>query len=69
MSSRLPWRHLLIAFLVILGVSGLVEALPHARESMGDLLVDAGILVLVVAVSAVLASIRASRRKSREDRS
>ena len=52
MKSRLTWRNLLIAFLILLGVSGVIEALPHASETTGDLLIDAGILVLIVAISA-----------------
>lgn len=65
MSSFLTWRNLVIAFLIVLGVSGLIEALPHARESASDLLLDAGILILIVAVSALFAYVRASRRKGR----
>ena len=63
MSPLLTWRNAAIAFLAVLGVSGLAEALPYAHESAGDLLLDAGLILLVVAVSAVLVRIRASRRK------
>jgi hypothetical protein len=65
MKSLLTSRNLIIAFLAILGVSGLIEALPRAHESTGDLLIDAGILALIIAVSVVFANIRAARRKSR----
>lgn len=66
MKSRLTWRNLLIAFLLLLGVSGVIEALPHASETTGDLLIDAGILVLIVAISAVLANSRLARIKRRK---
>ena len=63
MGTLLTWRNAAIAFLVVLGVSGLLEALPYAHESASDLLFDAGLIVLVVAVSAVLVKIRNARRR------
>ena len=65
MKALLTSRNLVIAFLAILGVSGLIEALPHAHESGRELLIDAGILALIVAASVLFANLRAARKKVR----
>lgn len=63
MGTLLTPRNLIIAFLVILGVSGFVEALPYAHESLRGLLIDAALLLLIVALSVVFARVYAARRR------
>jgi hypothetical protein len=43
------------AAIAILGISGIIEALPKARKSVQDLAIDAAILALAMGVSALLA--------------
>jgi len=68
MKSGLNWRYVVIAAIVVIGVSGIIEALPHAKESPRDLAIDAGILALIVALSALFANIRATLIKRRKPR-
>lgn len=55
---------LVFAIIAAVGVSGIVEALPHASESAGDLLIDAAILAAIVIVSVLLARKFGKRRIS-----
>ncbi len=58
------WR--LVPGLVIaaIGISGLVEAWPQARESLSDLAIDAAILVAIVMASILLAGLFRKLRPS-----
>jgi hypothetical protein len=49
------WTVVIWVAIAVVGISGIVEALPHASESLQDIAIDAAILGLVVAVSALLA--------------
>ena len=49
------WRIIVFTVIAVVGISGIIEALPHASESVADLAEDAAILALVIAVSVLLA--------------
>lgn len=49
------WRIVVFVVIAVIGISGIIEALPHASESAMDLAEDAAILGLVIAVSVLLA--------------
>ena len=49
------WAVIIWVAIAVLGISGIIEALPHASESVQDLAIDAAIVALVIAVSALLA--------------
>ena len=57
---------LVLAIIAAVGLSGIVEALPHAQEGLGDLLFDAAILAAIVGVSVLLAR-RFGKGPSRSD--
>jgi hypothetical protein len=65
---KMEGRWAVIVWVVIagVGISGIIEALPHASESYGDLALDAVVLAAVMAISALIArQLRARRaRKS-----
>jgi tellurite resistance protein TehA-like permease len=46
---------LVFAIIAAVGISGLVEAIPHASESIGDLLFDAAIVAGIILISALFA--------------
>jgi hypothetical protein len=50
-------RILVFATIGVVGISGIIEALPHAHESAGDLLLDAGVLAGVIGASLLLTRI------------
>jgi hypothetical protein len=56
-------KYLVIAIIAVVGISGIIEALPHAQESASDLLLDAGILALIILVSVLLARKFGKRNK------
>ncbi|MDB5396300.1 MAG: hypothetical protein JWM91_3806 [Rhodospirillales bacterium] len=58
------WRIIIFAVIAIVGVSGIIQALPHASESVTDLAEDAAILALVIAVSVLVARKFGPRGKS-----
>jgi putative Mn2+ efflux pump MntP len=58
------WRIIVFAVIAVVGVSGIVQALPRASESVTDLAEDAAILALVIAVSVLLARKFGPRGKS-----
>lgn len=58
------WKFFVWAVIAVVGISGIIEALPHASESVADLAEDAAILALAVAVSALLARKFGTRGKS-----
>jgi hypothetical protein len=49
------WAVVIWVAIAAVGISGIIEALPHASESAHDLAIDAAILAATMAVSAVLA--------------
>jgi hypothetical protein len=49
------WGFIVLAFIALVGISGIVEALPHASESVLDLAEDAGILAVAIGISVLLA--------------
>ena len=49
------WKVIVWAAIAIVGISGIIEALPHASESVEDLAFDAGILVVVAGASVLIA--------------
>ena len=49
------WKVIVWAAIAIVGISGIIEALPHASESVGDLALDAGILMVVAGASVLIA--------------
>jgi hypothetical protein len=58
------WTVIVWVAIAVIGISGIIEALPHASESLRDLAIDAAILALVIAVSALLARRFGSRGKT-----
>jgi hypothetical protein len=58
------WAIFVWVAIAVLGISGIIEALPHASESLQDLAIDAAILALVIAVSALLARRFGTRGKA-----
>jgi hypothetical protein len=58
------WAIVVWVAIAVVGISGIVEALPKASESVHDLAIDAAILGLVMAVSALLARRFGSRGKT-----
>ena len=58
------WTIVIWVAIAVIGISGIVEALPHASESLQDLAIDAAILGLVIAVSALLARRFGSRNRT-----
>jgi hypothetical protein len=58
------WKVIVWAVIAVVGISGIIEALPHASESAMDLAEDAAILALVIAVSALLARRFGTRGKA-----
>jgi hypothetical protein len=57
------WLYVVVIVFLAIGVSGVIEALPHASESAGDLLIDAALLALIVAGSILAARILKARRQ------
>jgi hypothetical protein len=55
---------LVILVIAAVGVSGLIEAFPHAHETMGDLMIDAAILATVLGISYILARLFGRRGSS-----
>ena len=58
------WTIVIWVAIAAIGISGVIEALPHASESLKDLAIDAAILGLVIAVSALLARRFGTRGKT-----
>ena len=52
-----------LVVIAVVGISGIIEALPHASESVGDLAIDAAILALVIAVCVLLNRLFNKRRR------
>ena len=48
-------RPVALAIIAVVGISGIIEALPHASESLRDLAIDAAILAAIVIASVLLA--------------
>jgi hypothetical protein len=49
------WMIVAITLIAAIGVSGIIEALPHASETAGDILIDVSILAAVMALSVLAA--------------
>jgi hypothetical protein len=49
------WTVVIWVVIAFIGISGIVEAVPHASESAIDLAEDAAILAIAIAVSVLLA--------------
>jgi hypothetical protein len=60
------WAVIVWIAIAVVGISGIIEALPHASESYSDLALDAIILAAFMAISVLIArQIKARRaRKS-----
>jgi hypothetical protein len=56
------WTIIVFATIAVVGISGIFEALPHASESFADLALDAGILIVFVGISVLIARWLKSRR-------
>lgn len=48
-------RPVLLCIIAAIGISGIIEALPHASETLRDLAIDAAILAAIIVGSALLA--------------
>jgi len=59
------WRFLPLTLIAVVGLSGVIEALPHASESVNDLLIDAAILAIFVALSVLAARAVRNRKTTR----
>lgn len=60
------WTVIVWVAIAVIGISGVVEAWPHASESVSDLAMDAAILAAVVGISAILARRFGTRGKARK---
>ena len=49
------WAIVVWVAIAVIGISGVIEAFPHASESVRDLAIDAAILAAVMGISALLA--------------
>ncbi len=54
---------IVIALIALVGVSGIIEALPKARESTMDLLQDAAMVTAIVLVSVLLTRLFGKNRR------
>jgi len=59
------WGIVVLAVIAVVGISGIIEALPHAHETVGDLAIDAAILALLIAVCVLLNRLFAKRRRAK----
>ncbi len=55
------WRLLALVLIAVIGISGLIEALPHASETVSDLMIDAAIVVGAMLVSLLIARLLGRR--------
>jgi hypothetical protein len=55
MKIKGSWRIVVIVLIVALGVSGIVEALPRASETAGDILIDLAVIAAVMGLSVLAA--------------
>ena len=58
------WAVIVWVAIAIVGISGIIEALPHASESVHDLAIDAAILAAAIGISAILARRFGTRGKA-----
>ena len=49
------WAVIVWIVIAVVGISGIIEALPHASESASDLALDAIILAAFMAISVLIA--------------
>jgi len=49
------WRLVVLVLIAVIGIDGLIEAVPKASESTNDLLIDGAVLLGVVLISVLLA--------------
>lgn len=59
------WGIVILVVIAVVGISGIIEALPHANESVGDLGIDAAILALVIAVCVGLNRLFGKRNRAK----
>jgi hypothetical protein len=59
------WAVIIWVAIAVVGISGIIEAWPHASESVSDLALDLAILAVVVGISAVLAGRFGTRGKAK----
>ena len=58
------WAVIVWVVIAAVGISGIIEALPHASESVSDLAIDAVILAAVMAISVLITrQVRARRAR------
>jgi len=50
-----PWKIVVFGAIAIVGISGIVEAMPYARESLGDLAIDITVLAGAMGISVLIA--------------
>jgi hypothetical protein len=56
---------IILVVIAVVGISGIIEALPHASESVGDLAIDAAILALIIAACVLLNRLFSKRRRAK----
>ena len=56
---------IILVVIAVVGISGIIEALPHANETVGDLAIDAAILALIVAACVLLNRLFSKRRRAK----
>ena len=59
------WAIIVWVAIAVVGISGIIEALPHTSESVSDLALDAIILAAVMGISALIARQIRARRVAR----
>jgi hypothetical protein len=56
MNQDSDWkRPAILSILAVIGISGVIEAWPHASESLSDIAIDGAILAVVLIASVLLA--------------
>ncbi len=58
------WAVIVWVAIAVVGISGVIEAWPHASESVSDLAFDVAILAAVIGISAILARRFGTRGKA-----
>ncbi len=59
------WGIVILVVIAVVGISGIIEALPQASESVGDLAIDAAMLALIVAACVLLNRLFGKRRRAK----
>ena len=59
------WGIVALVVIAVVGISGIIEALPHTHESISDLAIDAALLALVIAICLGLNRVFGKRNRAK----